>query len=188
MFVWTTVLILFQLILGATMRHQHAGLSIHDFPLAYGKLWPATDPASVAHYNEQRVEITSYNPITAFQIQLQMVHRLVALLILCGVAFCAWRSWRKFSWRSPLAELSAFWLGLILCQVALGAATVLSDKAADIATAHVLVGALSLATGALISIIAVRFPEAVASTAILKTAESVDLMRAGAAGKMPAAR
>ena len=32
-----SILILIQLILGATMRHQHAGLAMPDFPLAYGK-------------------------------------------------------------------------------------------------------------------------------------------------------
>jgi cytochrome c oxidase assembly protein subunit 15 len=194
-FVGTTVLILFQLVLGATMRHQHAGLSIHDFPLAYGKLWPATDPASVAHYNEQRVEITDINPITAFQIELQMVHRIVAVLILCAVAFCAWQAWRKYSLRNPLAKLSAFWLGLILCQMALGAATILSGKAADVATAHVLVGALSLATGALVSIIAARFPQRAASLspaeAVLEDSRKANLkhvMEVGSTGKMPAAR
>ena len=31
-------LIFAQLILGATMRHEHAGLSINDFPLAYGQV------------------------------------------------------------------------------------------------------------------------------------------------------
>src|SRR5262249_6895961 len=35
MFVGTTLMIFLQLILGATMRHQHAGLAIPDFPLAY---------------------------------------------------------------------------------------------------------------------------------------------------------
>src|SRR3954468_17811432 len=41
---WGTVALIFgQLVLGATMRHQHAGLAIADFPLAYGKLWPAMD-------------------------------------------------------------------------------------------------------------------------------------------------
>ena len=58
----TTLLILGQLALGAAMRHQHAGLAIPDFPLAYGKLWPATDAASVAHYNAQRMEITGRQP------------------------------------------------------------------------------------------------------------------------------
>jgi cytochrome c oxidase assembly protein subunit 15 len=195
LFLATTALILLQLILGATMRHQHAGLAIRDFPLAYGKLWPATDAASVAHYNEQRVEITNFNPITAFQIELQMVHRIVAVLILCAVAFCAWQAWRKFSWRSPPARLAAFWLGLILCQVALGAATILSDKAADIATAHVLVGALSLATGAMLSIIALRFPQRAVGVSPAEivagrvpTVNLAGVTEAGSAGRMPAAR
>jgi hypothetical protein len=48
-----TGLILTQLILGATMRHQHAGLAIPDFPAAYGKLWPDTDPAAIARYNQK---------------------------------------------------------------------------------------------------------------------------------------
>jgi len=155
----TTALILFQLILGATMRHQHAGLAIPDFPLAYGKLWPATDPESVAHYNERRVEITAANPITAFQIELQMAHRMAAALILAAVMGCAWSASRNFTWRSPLTRLAMFWLGLIVAQAGLGAATVWSDKAADIATAHVLVGALSLATGAIWCIISFQSPE-----------------------------
>jgi len=151
---FTTGLIFIQLLLGATMRHQHAGLAIRDFPLAYGKLWPATDPAALATYNQARLEITNVNPITAFQIQLQMVHRLAALLILAAVGFCAWQARRTAS----LRLLTLGWLGLILGQVALGAATVLTDKAADLATAHVLVGALSLATGAMLCIISARQP------------------------------
>src|SRR5204863_724591 len=53
----TTVLILGQLVLGETMRHQHAGLAIPDFPLAYGKLWLAVEPASVQLYNQQRLAV-----------------------------------------------------------------------------------------------------------------------------------
>lgn len=193
LFLATSILILFQLILGATMRHQHAGLSIRDFPLAYGKLWPATDAASVQRYNQQRIEIMNYNPITAFQIQLQMIHRIVAGLILCAVAFCAWRAWRKGS--SQIAKLSVFWLVLIFCQAGLGAATILSDKAADIATLHVLVGALSLATGAMLSIIAARFPQYAAGLSpagsILESSSALNLKGAigvDPVGKMPTAR
>ena len=154
--VWTTVLILGQLALGAAMRHQHAGLAIPDFPLAYGKLWPAMDAASVAHYNAQRIEILAANPITAFQIGLQMIHRLVALLIFTAVSFTAWSAWRRLGGTNLLSRLTLVWLGLILTQVLLGAATIWSDKAADIATAHVLVGALSLGMGAMLSLITVR--------------------------------
>ena len=155
-FVGTTGLIFCQLILGATMRHQHAGLAIPDFPLAYGRLWPAMDPASVASYNQHRIEVLSANPITAFQILLQMVHRLVAVLILGAVAFCAWSARRRLPAEKVISRLTLFWLGLICTQVLLGAATIWSGKAADIATAHVLVGALSLATGVIVSIISAQ--------------------------------
>ena len=40
-----------------------------------------------------------------------------------------------------------FWTGLILVQALLGAATIWTDKSADIATLHVAFGALGLVTG-----------------------------------------
>jgi len=152
----TTLLILGQLILGATMRHQHAGLAIPDFPLAYGKLWPAIDPGSVALYNQRRFEVTDANPITASQIGLQMAHRTLAGLIVAAVAWCAWSARRRLGREHLLSKLALGWLGLIVAQVVLGAWTVWSNKAADVATAHVLVGALSLATGAILSIVSSR--------------------------------
>lgn len=151
-----TLLIFAQLILGATMRHQHAGLAIPDFPLAYHKLWPAMDPASVQYYNQHRIDVSEPNPITAFQIALQMVHRIVALLIFCAVVVCAWSARRNLGGRHPLAKLSLVWGGLICLQILLGAATIWSNKAADIATAHVVIGAVSLVIGALLTIISFR--------------------------------
>jgi len=153
LFTLATTLILCQLVLGATMRHQHAGLAIPDFPLAYGKLWPATDPAAVMHYNQQRLEVTDANPITAVQIILQMVHRVMALLILVLVAFSAWLSRRRLGPTAVATRLALGWCGLILAQALLGAATIWSNKAADMATAHVLVGALALALGVIQCII-----------------------------------
>ena len=146
-------LILAQLILGATMRHQHAGLAIPDFPTAYGKFWPALDPHSVAHYNQQRIEVVDVNPITAFQVVLQMVHRFVALCIFALIGGCAWFARKELGRRHLLARLALGWLGLVLVQVLLGAATIWSNKAADIATAHVLVGALTLAFGTILSLV-----------------------------------
>jgi len=160
LFSGATLLILCQLILGATMRHQHAGLAIPDFPLAYGKLWPAMDPASVAHYNQQRMEVIAVNPITGLQVGLQMAHRLLALLILIAVSFCAWRTRRTVGAPDTVAKLALLWLELILVQVLAGAATVWSNKAADVATLHVVIGALSLAMGAILSLIAYERKEA----------------------------
>lgn len=180
LYVLTTLLILFQLILGATMRHQHSGLAIPDFPLAYGKLWPAMDADSVLRYNQQRIEIVSANLITAFQIGLQMVHRLFAIAILGAVAYAAWSTVRRFGARSPMSRLALAWLGLILTQAALGAATIWSNKAADIATAHVLVGALALAFGAILCIVSGRF--------LMATDSAPDISTTAQAQPLPAFR
>jgi cytochrome c oxidase assembly protein subunit 15 len=152
----TTILIFIQLIIAAAMRHQHAGLAISDFPLAYGKLWPDTSAAAIAHYNAQRVSVNGENPITAFQIYLQMVHRLVALAIFILAAVCVQQARRQLGGKEPLTKLTWIWFGLIIAQVGLGAATIWTNKAADVATAHVLVGALILAVGALWCVIAFR--------------------------------
>ena len=152
----TTLLIFGQLLLGATMRHQHAGLAIPDFPLAYGKIWPPTDPVSVSLYNQHRIEITALNPITASQIALQMVHRIVALLVFWAAGIYSVSVRRKYGKHSFVAKVGLVWFGLISTQVVLGAVTIWSNKAADIATAHVLVGALSLALGTISCIICTR--------------------------------
>jgi cytochrome c oxidase assembly protein subunit 15 len=155
-FLAATLLILGQLALGATMRHQHAGLAIPDFPAAYGKIWPDTSAASVLGYNQQRSDVQDYPPITVFQIVLQMVHRLTAGIILLMVGACAWLARRQLGPRHCLSRLSSGWFLLIVAQIFLGAATIWTGKKADIATAHVACGALSLMMGGLISIISFR--------------------------------
>lgn len=151
-----TVITLIQLTLGAAMRHQHAGLAIPDFPLAYGKAWPAMNPEALARYNQQRLEGSAQNPITASGVALQMAHRLTAGLIFLGVVATVWRARRK-ELRDPLlTKLSLGWLALIGVQVSLGAFTIWSNKSADVATAHVAVGALSLMMGAMIFLVSRR--------------------------------
>ena len=156
LFAITTALVLGQLMLGATMRHQHAGLAIPDFPAAYGKLWPATDPAAILRYNQMRLEAAGENPITAAQVLLQMAHRLMAVVILGMVATCLIHARRRFGARHPLTRGAAIWMGLVLTQALLGAATIWTGKSADVATAHVACGALCLLTGGLTSLIAFR--------------------------------
>jgi cytochrome c oxidase assembly protein subunit 15 len=146
----TTILIFIQLLLGAAMRHQHAGLAIPDFPLAYGRLWPATDAGSVVRYNQRRLEVTALNPITALQIHLQMIHRIMAVCILACAGVCAWKVRRQGAVSRLLRNGCFLWAGLVMAQALLGAATIWSNKAADVATAHVLVGALCLAVGVLL--------------------------------------
>ena len=168
LFVVATILIFLQLMIGATMRHQHAGLAIPDFPLAYGKVWPDTGADAVARYNQQRVEIIAANVITPFQIWLQMIHRLVAVGIFAGVAAVFWAT-RRLNSTVHLRRLAVAWIGLILVQVGLGAWTIWSNKAADVATAHVLVGALSLVTGVFGCIIYFGFTGAIEAQSVPKS-------------------
>jgi cytochrome c oxidase assembly protein subunit 15 len=156
LYLLATGMIVLQLIVGASMRHQHAGLAIPDFPLAYGKFWPATDPASIAYYNSVRPEVAAAEPITAAGVWLQMLHRLVALSIAILAGIAAVRTHHRFGWKSGFTKGAFIWTGLICCQILLGAATVWTGKSADIATAHVALGALSLVTGALMGLWAYR--------------------------------
>ena len=142
-----TALIFLQLALGASMRHAHLGLSIPDFPLAYGKILPDTSATTVGKINEARLADRQM-PTTPTQIWLQMAHRTMAFIILGVVITVA-----GIVFLNPIARSastwSAIWLVMILCQVALGAWTVWSNKAADVATAHMALGALSLLVGVL---------------------------------------
>jgi cytochrome c oxidase assembly protein subunit 15 len=156
LFATVTGLIFCQLVLGATMRHQHAGLAIPDFPAAYGAVWPATDSGSVARYNQARGEVRALNPITAAGIRLHMAHRFVAFAILLAVSWLAGRTVRRLGLSTALGRLVVVWLALVLGQATLGAATIWTDKAADVATAHVAMGALSLLAGVLLTLMSGR--------------------------------
>ena len=135
-----------QLALGATMRHQHRDLAIVDFPLAYGQLVPATDPATIARINQVR-DAQALSDVSAGQIWLQMAHRFLAALIGLAIAVFWLLVRREKTVISFLRNLSNLWLGLVILQITLGAWTIWSNKAADIATAHVAVGAITFAAG-----------------------------------------
>jgi cytochrome c oxidase assembly protein subunit 15 len=151
-----TALIFCQLMLGATMRHQHAGLAIHDFPLAYGQVWPNTDPTSVEHYNTERLKhhtlLGATEPLTtALAINLQMAHRVGAVLITVAILAAAAGMWISPGSAPILRRWSAVWVGLVFVQFALGAFTIWTNKAADVATMHVAVGALTFVLGTLLT-------------------------------------
>jgi cytochrome c oxidase assembly protein subunit 15 len=164
-----TIAIYVQLALGATMRHQHRDLAIFDFPTANGAWIPDTSAAAVAKINAWR-DAHGFSDVTAFQIWLQMGHRFLALLIAIGVMACAVQALNIWvgsarsndlgaAPRRPyliLRRLSLLWVALVISQIALGAWTIWSNKAADIATAHVALGAVMLSFGVSISVICSR--------------------------------
>jgi cytochrome c oxidase assembly protein subunit 15 len=147
------VVIFVQLALGATMRHAHMGLAIPDFPTAYGQVWPSTDQESLDRINDMRFRAGEMDT-TAGQIHLQMTHRLLAVVIVCGI-ISAFVVLRRYPLAPKAIKRGAFyWMGLVFTQFILGMATIWSNKAADIATAHMAIGALTLLVGVILAAMA----------------------------------
>src|SRR6266436_1544072 len=141
-----TTLIYVQLALGATMRHQHKDLAILDFPTANGAWIPDTSATALAKINVWR-DARALSDVDEFQIWLQMAHRFLALLIgIAVIAFCV-RVWKDAYAIAALRRLSILWGVLFLLQFTLGAWTIWSNKAADVATSHVALGAIMLSFG-----------------------------------------
>jgi len=144
--IMATIAIYAQLALGATMRHQHKDLAILDFPTANGAWIPDTSPGALAKINAWR-DMRALSDVDAFQIWLQMAHRFIAVLIGIVVIFFCVRVWRDAQNVTPLRRLSILWVVLFFLQFTLGAWTIWSNKAADVATTHVAVGAIMLSFG-----------------------------------------
>ena len=131
----TTILIFLQILLGAAVRHTGAGLAIPDFPLAYGQLVP---------------------PLGSRPVLLHFAHRVGALLVVLAVGWTALRAWRSHRGDPRLLVPALLLAALVALQIVLGAWTVLSYKAAWIATAHLGIGALLWATGLVLALMARR--------------------------------
>jgi cytochrome c oxidase assembly protein subunit 15 len=151
----TTLVIYLQLGLGATMRHQHRDLSILDFPLAYGRIIPDTSEATLAKINAWR-DARALSDVTPFHIWLQLTHRFGALMTASGVIVSLFLARRAGSEAGMLSRFTDGWFLLLACQITLGAWVIWSNKAADIATAHVAVGATMFALGVSLSAICLR--------------------------------
>ena len=99
-------------------------------------------------------------PTSLAQIHLQMTHRMMATVILLGVVAGAVSAWRKRdTLPDSIRRFSLGWPTLIAGQVTLGMYTIWTQKAADVATAHVAVGALSLVWGVLFYAVLRRWSE-----------------------------
>jgi cytochrome c oxidase assembly protein subunit 15 len=169
-----TAMIFLQLVFGAAMRHQHAGLAVPDFPLAHGRIYPSTDAASVQRYNAGRSDHREFNRITAFQIHLHMLHRLTGIVLAVLVPVAAWKFRRAARGANAAgARLAGFWAALIVLQAALGIGTVLLNKPADVATAHVMIGALCLVVGSVLLLVTREFSIATAKPVMQSRARSL---------------
>jgi heme a synthase len=156
--IFATAVIYVQLALGATMRHEHRDLAILDFPTAYGQLIPTATMTKLAEINAWR-NARALSEVTPFHIWLQMTHRFFALIIAAAIVVCLFRARAAELRGLPFARLTDTWFLLLACQITLGAWVIWSNKAADIATAHVAIGAIMLALGIIISAISLRLSQ-----------------------------
>src|SRR6185312_6488284 len=108
---------------------------------------------SIARINETRATAQAAPPITPGLIMLQYIHRGWAVLIVIGLVTVATAILRNRQMPVPVRSAAGFWILLVVAQFLLGAWTIWSNKAADIATSHVFVGALTFMTGVLLSVV-----------------------------------
>ena len=126
-----TVLVFVQILLGAVMRHNGAGLAVPDFPLVFGGLLP---------------------PKWDFGIVIHLAHRLGALLVATGAFWLLGRVLRTAS-SEPVLRVWAWLLAiLVLVQGTLGALVVLTGKQVLPNTLHAGTGALVLGSSLVLTL------------------------------------
>ena len=152
----TLIIIYLQLIAGATMRHFQAGLAIPDLPLAYGNILPPITPDGLDAANWIRLRQYDLDPVTLGQIWLHFLHRFGALSVSVMIVTLAVVVFRRYRTQPRLVRPTWLLVGLLFVQLTLGVLTVLLRKPADIASAHVAVGALVLATSFVLTVRTVR--------------------------------
>ncbi|HEY8667042.1 MAG TPA: COX15/CtaA family protein [Tepidisphaeraceae bacterium] len=150
------VMVYLQLVVGAVMRHYQAGLAIPDFPLSYGKVLPPTDAAALQAANAMRHADVTLNPVTIGQVWIHFAHRIGALLVTMVIVGLAGVVIRKHRKQPELMGPAIILVILLIAQITLGIVTVLWRKPADVASAHVAVGALVLLTAFVLCVRAIR--------------------------------
>ncbi|MGA3066502.1 MAG: COX15/CtaA family protein [Tepidisphaeraceae bacterium] len=143
-----SIVVFVQLLIGALMRHNDAGLAIPDFPLSFGRILPplTIDDAFRRQAIHRFGTDLNLNRVTLFQIWIHFAHRIGAILASVAVVCLSISILRRLRNQVALARPAWILLALIPVQVILGILTVLLRKPADIASLHVAVGSLVLMT------------------------------------------
>jgi cytochrome c oxidase assembly protein subunit 15 len=127
----TTLLIYTQILIGATMRHTHAGLAIPDFPYAFGHFIP---------------------PVWSAKVAIHFAHRVGALIVTLAILATTSHVFYHHRGRRELVRPAFLLLLFLSRQVTLGAFVVWSGMDPVINTAHVVNGALVLGTSLVLSL------------------------------------
>lgn len=117
-----------ELLLGALVRHNAAGLAIPDFPLSLGRLVP---------------------PLDTWPVTLHYLHRVGAAAVLTLVIATAWAALRQFGGDVPLRRRVAALVLFLAIQVSLGASIIWTERGIAVTTLHVVNGALLMGAAVL---------------------------------------
>ncbi len=131
----TVAAIFVQILLGATMHHTGAGLAIPDFPLAFGRMLPPEWTSAIA---------------------LNFAHRVGALVATVLIAALVGHVFAHHRTTTALGAPAMLLVILVLMQVTLGALIVWTRRDMYVNSAHVMIGALVLATTVVIALRAHR--------------------------------
>lgn len=121
------ILLFVQLAIAAVMRHSNAGLAIPSFP------WSGPDHALLP-------------PAWDFRIAIHFAHRAMALVLAVALVWFAAKIWRDRGATLAMRCGASATISLLALQILLGAAIIRTYRDPGITTAHVIVGALTLAT------------------------------------------
>jgi cytochrome c oxidase assembly protein subunit 15 len=124
---WALALLLVQLWIAAAMRHNHAGMAIPYFP------WSTAERDLLPLAWDYRVT-------------LQFLHRVMAVVLVVAIGLYVRALWRDPAISPFLRKLGLGLIALLVVQILLGAKVIWTGRNAHITTAHVVVGALTLAT------------------------------------------
>jgi len=145
-----TVAVFLQLTFGALLRHTYSGLSVPDFPLAHGQLFPVLTPEALASYNQQLIndgiKWNGDTPVVAYQIVIHLLHRYWAYVVAGLVFLLGYRMWKQVELPRNIRHTGGLLIGLIIAQFTLGILTILSRKEFVVTSFHVVIGALVLVT------------------------------------------
>lgn len=120
-----------QLVLGAVVRHTGAGLAIPDFPLAFGRLLP---------------------PLGAPEIAIHFAHRVGAVALGAVLGGTVVWALRYHAGEPQLLRPALLAAGLFVAQVFIGGTIIWTHAAVAATTAHLVVGALLLATSVALAV------------------------------------
>jgi cytochrome c oxidase assembly protein subunit 15 len=132
-----------QLILGALMRHTGSGMAIPDFPTMGGVWIPTFSDRMINNINAILFDL-NLDMVSRNQVMIHFIHRFGAVLVTGAIGYYVFR-YHSFLKRHQLPNMT-LWLMVIIViiQITLGVATVLSERSPYIASFHVVTGAVLL--------------------------------------------